>query len=378
MPNHSIKNCLAFFPIRAGPFGAKKSEMGTNYSIADVVEKKSSASVAQIFFQFLVLGLLVLLLINYKGAAGLNRIRQTRAAGALHLASLKIGADAGNDATAFSNALAYLKIVWPALVFGVLISAAARTSLSRTPLRRLLEGGTVRNQITGALAGAPLMLCSCCVAPIFPAVYQRTRKLAPALAMTLASPSLNPAALTLSFFLFPWRVAGARLAMALLLVLAGSLAVAKATGPSVPDLNSEPEGEDVTWRGLLSSYASSLLYVSLRTVPLILAGIWASMWVMRQLPSNLGANAGAHVVAVMIIALFAVLLTLPTLFEIPLALSILAVGGPVGGAIAVLFAGPAINLPSLLVIGRYSSWKVAASLGAMVWAIAIAGGLLLG
>src|SRR5260370_7991361 len=116
--------------------------------------------------------------------------------------------------------------------------------------------------------------------------------------------------------------------MALLLVLAGSLAVAKITGPSVPDLNSEPEGEDVTWRGLLSSYASSLLYVSLRTVPLILAGIWASMWVMRQLPSNLGANAGAHAVAVMIIALFAVLLPLPTLFAIPLPLPILPLPTP--------------------------------------------------
>jgi len=143
-------------------------------------------------------------------------------------------------------------------------------------------------------------------------------------------------------------------------------------------LNSEPEVEDGTWWGLLLAYARSLMYVSLRTVPLILVGIWASMWVMRQLPSNLGANSGIHVLAVMIIATFAVLLTLPTLFEIPLALSILAAGGPVGGAIAVLFAGPAINLPSLLVIGRYSSWKVAASMGAVVWAIAIAGGLLLG
>ena len=85
---------------------------------------------------------------------------------------------------------------------------------------------------------------------------------------------------------------------------------------------------------------------------------------------------GTHVLAVVIIALFAVVLTLPSLFEIPLALAILAAGGPVGGAVAVLFAGPAINLPSLLVIGRYSHWKVALGLGAMVWAIAVAGGLL--
>jgi uncharacterized membrane protein YraQ (UPF0718 family) len=39
--------------------------------------------------------------------------------------------------------------------------------------------------------------------------------------------------------------------------------------------------------------------------------------------------------------------TLPSLFEIPLALSMLVVGRPAGGVAALLFAGPATNLPSL-------------------------------
>jgi uncharacterized membrane protein YraQ (UPF0718 family) len=352
--------------------------MATKHSTVDVLGKTGPASAGQIFFQALVLGLLLLLLINYKGAAGLNKIRQLRTTGSFHLATVQIGSEAGNSRTALSNTLAYLKIVWPALVFGVLISAAARTSLSRTPLRSLFHSSIMRNQLTGALAGAPLMLCSCCVAPIFPAVYQRTRKIAPALAMTLASPSLNPAALTLSFILFPWRIAGARLAMALLLVLLGSLAVAKIAASSEVVVNPEEAPSNRTWAGLLFSYGNSLLYVSLRTLPLVLLGIWASMWVMRKLPSNLGAIPGAHLLAVMVIALFATLLTLPSLFEIPLALSIVATGGPVAGAVAVLFAGPAINLPSLLVIGRFSTWKVALSLGATVWTIAVAGGLLVG
>jgi hypothetical protein len=61
---------------------------------------------------------------------------------------------------------------------------------------------------------------------------------------------------------------------------------------------------------------------------------------MRRFPSQLGAATGAHVLAVAIIALVAMMLTLPSLFEIPLALSMLAVGGPAGGAAALLFAGP--------------------------------------
>jgi uncharacterized membrane protein YraQ (UPF0718 family) len=276
------------------------------------------------------------------------------------------------------NTVSYLKIVWPALVFGVMISAAARTSLSRMPLGITVWGrGVVRDQLSGALAGTPLMLCSCCVAPIFPAIYQRTGRLAPSLALALASPSLNPVALTLSFVLFPVRIASARLVMALTLVLIGSALAAKVTRSWNWPKEYEEERPGTSWPDLLLSYGRSLSYVSLRTVPLVVVGIWASMWISQRLSFAFAIGTGTHILGIAVIALIALLLTLPSLFEIPLALSLLAAGGPIGGAAAILFAGPAINVPSLLVIGRYSNWRVAAALGLVVWVIAVIGGLLL-
>lgn len=341
-----------------------------------IAEATVQSSKSQIIFQVLVLGLLVLFLMNYKGTAGINKIRQTQASGTLKVPALQANSSSG--ASSFRDAGVYLKIVWPALVFGVLISAAVRTSISRTPLKGIFGRGAVRDQVTGALAGMPLMLCSCCVAPIFPSIYQKTRRIGPALAVALAAPSLNPVALTLSFLLFPWQVAGGRLIMALALVFIGSAFVASITGSAKLPIELSAPVPETRWRELFLSYAKSLAYVTLRTVPLVIVGIWASMWIMRRLPlSTLGATASTHFLGVAIIALIAVLLTLPSLFEIPLALSIVAAGGPVGAAAAVLFAGPAINLPSLLVIGRHSNWKVAAMLADLVWVIAATGGLLI-
>jgi hypothetical protein len=76
--------------------------------------------------------------------------------------------------------------------FGVLISAALRTSLSSTPLRRLFSGSSVRDQLA----------------------------------------ALNPVALAVSFILFPLRIAGARVATALTMALLGSAVVAKITRDS--------------------------------------------------------------------------------------------------------------------------------------------------
>ncbi len=121
----------------------------------------------------------------------------------------------------------YFAIVWPALVFGVLIGGAVRAVVPSAWVARLFGDTSLRSQLVGGLAGAPLMLCSCCVAPVFAAVQERTRKGGAAGALMLASPSLNPAALALTFMLFTTEVALARLVMALLLVFGVSALAAR-------------------------------------------------------------------------------------------------------------------------------------------------------
>jgi uncharacterized protein len=353
--------------------------MGTEIEAINLQLNKTEIRGARIraVFHIFVLGLLVLFLVTYKGSAGVSKIRHALATGSLTMPAIQNG-QASFAIAATHDAISYLKIVWPALLFGVLISAAARTSFSQFYPRISFGGGILREQITGALAGMPLMLCSCCVAPLFPSIYQRTRKIGPTLALALASPSLNPVALTLSFVLFPWRVAGARLGMALVLVLIGSLVAAAATGSLNLPLNLNESASVTNWRQLFSSYLNSLAYVALRTVPLIIAGIWVSMSFARLLPLHqFPTTINTRIFGIALVALIALLLTLPSLFEIPLALSVLAAGGPAGAAAAILFAGPAINLSSLLIIGHYSNWRVSAALALVVWFIAAAGGLML-
>jgi len=77
-----------------------------------------------------------------------------------------------------------------------------------------------------------------------------------------------------------------------------------------------------------------------------------------------------------VVATFAVGLALPTFFEIPLALILLGSGMPAGAAVALLIAGPSMNLPSLLTIMRATNWKIAALVGASIWILAVAAGVL--
>ena len=115
----------------------------------------------------------------------------------------------------------------------------------------------------------------------------------------------------------------------------------------------------------------------IRTVPALVLGVICSMLLIENVPGDLLASNNFRFFAVIATASVAVPIALPTFFEIPLALGLLAAGAPAGAAAALLFAGPVINLPSLLTLAKSTNWKIAATLAVLIWIIAVFGGLIL-
>jgi uncharacterized protein len=98
------------------------------------------------------------------------------------------------------------------------------------------------------------------------------------------------------------------------------------------------------------------------------------MAIALWLPVGALASSGGQLVATIIVALIALPLAMPTFFEIPLALLLLSAGAPVGAAVALMIAGPAINLPSLFTIARSTNWKIAAAVALSIFVFAVLAG----
>lgn len=269
----------------------------------------------------------------------------------------------------------YFGRVWIALVFGILIGAAVRAAISPAWIGRLLSRGSgTRQCATGGLVGAPLMLCSCCVTPIFSSVYERGAPLGSSLSMMLASPGLNPAALVLTFLLFPLDLSLLRLAAALLAVLVLPGLLQRWFGSSLRVRKTPGASDDpgpANFRDYVARFGRSIAYLTVVTIPLIAAGVLLSSLI---LPMGLKAGTAGALLAVTIVGAAAVMVALPTFFEFPLAFLLLNLGSP-GAAAAILFAGPIINLPSLFVLARETNVKVASALGVGIWVLAVAAGL---
>jgi len=278
-----------------------------------------------------------------------------------------------------ASTLYYLHKIWPALVFGLVLGAVVRATISPRWVRSLLAGEGARPTVCGALAGSPLMLCSCCVTPVFTGVWERGARLGASLAVMLASPGLNVAALALTFALFPLKIAVARLVSALVLVLLGSYGIARALERTVVRAPAPARETDDDMprdpKAFASRFLRSLGYLVVVTFPLIIVGVIVSELV---LPHAVALGTLGNVGAVAAVALVGVCVALPTFFEIPLALVLLQLGAPAGAAVALLIAGPIVNMPSLLVLGRETNARVAAAVAASVFVVATLAGVAVG
>jgi hypothetical protein len=281
----------------------------------------------------------------------------------------------GNEAqvNVVARSINYFLVIWPALLFGILISGAVRVLDSPRWLGQALERGRVRSHLVAGLAGAPLMLCSCCAAPIFSGVYERSLRLGPSLAMMLAAPSLNPAALILTFMLFDHRIAVTRLAIACFAVFLPGILIDRFVSVKAIDCSASNEQEI---RPVLTTFLRSCWQVAVRILPLTATGVLISMAIAMWLPVGALVSPHGQVFAIVVVALLAVPLAIPTFFEIPLALILLSAGAPIGAAVAMLIAAPSINLPSLFTIAHSTNWKVAGAVALSIFVLAVAGGLL--
>lgn len=276
---------------------------------------------------------------------------------------------------------AYFSKVGLALTFGIFIGGTLRVVVSPTKVAEWLGGRGARSLLRGALAGAPLMLCSCCVTPIFSSLHRRGARLGPSLSVLFAAPALNIASLVLTFMAFPVKVAILRALAALTIVfgvapLAGRIFESARRSEGQPETCTVEPEEPLTLKTLPARWARSVLHTAVTTIPIVFAGVLLSSLLLPRVSSL---SSGGILLAIVVAALVASVVALPTFVEIPIALSLLAAGAPAGVAVAVLIAGPVINLPSLMVIVREVGARVAVTVFLSVWLLAslfgwIAGG----
>lgn len=257
-----------------------------------------------------------------------------------------------------------------------------------------------------SVSGAVLAVCSCTVLPLFAGIYKRGAGLGPAIAFLYSGPAINVLAIVYSAKLLGYDIGLARaigaivfsvvigLIMALIYRKEKSQANAQAFAMLAADPNSKAIWQQVVFlvvlvailvfaasknwiatgillialavilwrwfkRGEIVQWLKETLHFTRLIIPWLLVGVFAAGILKVIVPESwiTGYVGGNSLLANFIASFLGVLMYFATLTEVPVIKAFMDLGMGKGPALALLLAGPALSLPSMLVLSRIMGTK---------------------
>ena len=264
------------------------------------------------------------------------------------------------------------------MTFSFLFGPAALTFLAM--LRRRRTTSVYLNTLFGAAVGAPLAVCTNCIAPIARGFFASGMSTESVLAAMFASPALNVVVLAMTFVLFPISVALLKLLTVLFLIFVFvPFAVRKNHDAAVPIecVIEIPPSE--TWGQALiatvRSYFVNFWYIARVALPLMLLAAFLGAFVIEILPAK-ALFVPVSILGIAAVAIVSSFLPVPMAFDVAIAYILLAKGVPLPYCVTILCTLGIVSVFSLSIVGKTASWKIAGAAYATTVALGTAAGLI--
>ncbi len=303
----------------------------------------------------------------------------------------------------------------------IFVSQAAVLKYFGPQAKRVLSYGVA------SVSGAILAVCSCTVLPLFGGIYKRGAGLGPAVAFLYSGPAINVLAIIYSARLLGYDVGTARAVGAMVFAIGIGLIMAfiyrkeesQKDAQAFAMLAADPEGKSlwqqavffailvsilvsaasknwiatgillailavILWRwftrGELVQWMKETLHFVRLVAPWLLVGIFAAGIIKVVLPESVVTTyvGGNSLPANFIASFLGALMYFATLTEVPIVRAFMDLGMGKGPALALLLAGPALSLPSMLVLRNIMGTKKMLTYVALVVGMATITGYIFG
>ena len=302
-----------------------------------------------------------------------------------HRVKHKIDKDDNLSLKIFKTTLNWISANLKGMSFGLIIAASFLTLLKYFKRRHVKN--KFLNSAIGMLLGAPLGVCSNCVAPVARGFFQGGGKMESALALMFSSPTFYIVVLTMLFTVFPLKLALIKVILTLLLVLVIVPLLAmqniktRTIGGEACEIDFDKNKiQKESWlqafKGSILSYFSNFIYIFVRVVPLmVLAGTLGSI---ASHLFNMEFLSGGYVsfTLLLTVALIATFLPMPIAVDILLAQALMFSGLPMPAVMTILFCLGSYSIYSFLIIYRTFSLKLALQLFLIIAILGVFAGYL--
>jgi len=289
------------------------------------------------------------------------------------------------------------------LVPALFIAGAIATFVSQAAILKYFgpQARKLTSYSVASVSGALLAVCSCTVLPLFAGIYKRGAGLGPAIAFLFSGPAINVLAIVYSAKLLGYDIGLARAIAAIAFSVVIGLIMAfiyrkeksRFDAKAFAMLTADPPGKSIwlqvlfvgtlvailvvtaskiwigtgvlltllgiiLWRwfskGEILEWLKETLHFTRLIIPWLLVGVFAAGILTVVIPQSYVVQfvGGNTIFGNFIASLFGALMYFATLTEVPIIRAFMDLGMGKGPALALLLAGPALSLPSMLVIRK--------------------------
>lgn len=306
------------------------------------------------------------------------------------------------------------------LIPAFFIAGGIATLVSSGSVIKILSGkvGKVWAYIVGSVSGSILAVCSCTVLPLFMGIYRMGAGIGPAISFLYAGPAINVLAIFLTGRVLGAQMGIARAVLSIIIALITGITmgvifgkedkkrlegIAPIEGTSLPAVKSSlilgslvlllifATWQEDAW-GLIyqykwwlsgamlvlaiiltiiwlkkadfSSWMKETWDLSKKVIPYLFIGVFLAAFIIRLIPQRWVQTlvGGNSLSANFFSAAFSAVMYEATLTEVPIVQGLMNSGMGQGPALTYLLAGPALSLPSMIVI-----WKLIGAKKSMVY-----------
>jgi hypothetical protein len=294
------------------------------------------------------------------------------------------------------------------LVPALFIGGAIAAFLSQAAVLKYFgpKANKVLSYGVASVSGTILAVCSCTVLPLFGGIYKRGAGLGPAIAFLFSGPAINVLAITYSARLLGYDIGLARAIGAISFSIVVGLIMAfifrkeetqkdeKAFAMLAADSDGKKLWQQVIFFGILVGillsaaskkwiilgvlmavlavvlwrwfkkgdivqWMKETLHLGRLILPWLLVGVFAAGILKYAIPESVVTDwvGGNSILANFIASFLGALMYFATLTEVPIIRAFMDLGMGKGPALALLLAGPALSLPSMLVLRNIMGTK---------------------
>jgi hypothetical protein len=211
---------------------------------------------------------------------------------------------------------------------------------------------TSANVFCGAVAGAPMGVCTNCATPVAQSMIAGGASTRLTVAAMISSPSFNPVVVAMVFVLFPLPLAALRMIVPAVLLLALPLLVPESRkvirGIEMPEM---VQPISIRLVEFFKTYFGNLLRLVLMTLPWMLLAAFLGALAAELIPAY-GTHLPVSVLGVICVAVLGTLLPVPMALDVALAYVLYHAGVPTPYVAALLCTLGPVSIYSLSAMGQ--------------------------